>query len=363
MGNLERVRAAMRAKGLSAMLLSEIGSVQWASGFTGTAGWVLLTPDDGVFVTDSRYTLQAREEVADLPVVTFGSPTDGATALGEQVARLGIQSLGFESDSVTVETWTKWKAKFGSVELVPSPEFVAPLRMVKTPAEIDKIRQACAAADACFEHVKRMIQPGVREYDIALDIEFFFRRQGMEVAFPVIAVSGAKSARPHGKPGEKVLERGDFVTLDFGAKVDGYCSDITRTVVVVEASDRHREIYSQVLKAETAAIEAMRPGARASDIDALARRVLDEKDLARYFGHGLGHGLGRLVHDAGRMNATSETILEVGQVWTVEPGVYIEGFGGVRIEDDVVVTENGVEVLTHAPKELLLLPIQECDRS
>lgn len=363
MGNLERVREAMRAKGLGAMLLSEIGSVQWASGFSGTAGWVLLTLEGGVFVTDSRYTLQAREEVRELPVETFGSPTDGATFLGDQVSRLGIERLGFESDFVTVETWTKWKAKFGSAELVPQQEFIAPLRMIKTPEEIEKIRRACAAADACFDNVQRMIQPGVREYDIALDIEFFFRRQGLELAFPVIAVSGEKSARPHGHPGEKVLERGDFVTLDFGAKVDGYCSDITRTVVVVEASDRHREVYNQVLKAELAAIEAMRPGARARDIDALARQVLDEKGLAGYFGHGLGHGLGRLVHDAGRMNATSETVLQAGQVWTVEPGVYIEGFGGVRIEDDVVVTEDGVEVLTHSPKELLLLPVQACDRS
>lgn len=363
MGNLDRVREAMRARDLPAVLLSEISSVQWASGFTGTAGWVLLTADDGVFVTDSRYTIQAREEVADLPVATFGSPTDGATALAEHVARLGASRLGFESDSVTVDTWTKWKQKFGSVELVPVPGFVAPMRMVKTPEEIEKIRRACAAADACFEHVMRMIQPGVRELDIALDIEFFFRRQGLEVAFPVIAVSGEKSARPHGKPGDKVLERGDFVTLDFGARAEGYCSDITRTVVVVEASERHREVYDQVLKAELAAIEAMRPGVPARDVDAVARRVLDEKGLARYFGHGLGHGLGRLVHDAGRMSATSEDVLEVGQVWTVEPGVYIEGFGGVRIEDDVVVTETGVEVLTHSPKELLLLPIQECDRS
>lgn len=359
MANIQRVRKAMAERGIAAMLLSEIGGVQWASGFSGTAGWVLLTQDAGVFVTDSRYTIQAGEEVSELPVATFASPVEAASFLGEQAASLGIARLGFESDSVTVATFEKWRTAFVGVELVPVAEFIAPLRMVKTQSEIARIRHACAAADACFDNVRRMIQPGVREFDIGLDIEFFFRRQGLEVAFPVIAISGPNTARPHGHPGERLLERGDFVTLDFGAGFEGYCSDITRTVVVVEASDRQREVYNQVLKAQLAALEAMRPGVLARDVDAIARRVLDEKDLAKHFGHGLGHGLGRLVHDAGRLSATSKDVLEPGQVWTVEPGVYIEGFGGVRIEDDVVVTEDGIEILTHSPKELLELPLGE----
>ena len=359
MSKLRILRSTMAERGVPALILGEISSVQWATEFSGTAGWALITADAAVFVTDSRYTIQANDEVCGWEVVSFANPMGAVEFLAQHVARLGIRRLGFESDSVTVEEHDKWRKAFAGVDLVPVPGFLAPLRMVKTPQEIAKIRVACQAADACFENVRRMIQPGVRELDIALDIEFFFRRQGLELAFPVAAVSGVNSARPHGKPGAKVLERGDFVTMDFGARFEGYCSDITRTVVVVEASARHREIYGQVLDAQMAALDMMRPGVLARDVDRRVREILDEKGLAQYFGHGLGHGLGRLVHDAGRMSPTSDTVLEVGHVWTVEPGVYIEGFGGVRIEDDVVVVDGGIEVLTHAPKELLLLPIQE----
>jgi Xaa-Pro aminopeptidase len=201
-----------------------------------------------------------------------------------------------------------------------------------------------------------MIQPGVSEYDIGLEIEFFFRRSGAEVGFAPIVASGPNSARPHAHPTERKLAVGDFVTLDIGCKLDGYNSDMTRTFVVGEASDRHREIYDLVLKAEVECIEMLKPGANGRDVDGRAREILDEKDLAKYFGHSLGHGLGRAVHDYGRLHISADQPIEVGQVWTVEPGVYIEGFGGVRIEDDVLVTENGPKILTHYPKDLRILP-------
>lgn len=355
MSNLSRLRSAMQEKGVSAMLLSDIDSVRWASGFTGSSGWAILTASEGLFVTDSRYTLQAGEEVKDLRVATFGNPVTSTQFLKEQLSALGISKLGFESQSVTYAVFDEWRNVWQGVELQPVKSLVGPLRMVKNEEEIAAIRRACKMADACFEHVCRMIQPGVSEYDLALDIEFYFRRQGAKLAFEPIVVSGERSARPHGKPSEKKLERGDFVTMDFGAQVDGLCSDLTRTVVVGKATDRHREVYDQVLRAEEASIQMMREGLAAKDVDAHARQILDEKGLAKYFGHGLGHGLGRVVHDSGRLSPSSEDTLEAGQVWTVEPGVYIEGFGGVRIEDDVLVTENGVEVLTHAPKQLMEL--------
>jgi Xaa-Pro aminopeptidase len=188
-----------------------------------------------------------------------------------------------------------------------------------------------------------------------LDIEFYFRRNKAELAFTPIVVSGERSARPHGVPSEKKLEKGDFVTMDFGAKVDGYCSDLTRTVVVGEASDRHREVYGAVLESQMAAIKAIKPGMKASDVDAVSRDLLASHGLAEYFGHGLGHGLGSVVHDVGRMGPTSTDTVAVGQVWTIEPGAYIPNFGGVRIEDDVVVTESGCDVLTHSPKALQIL--------
>lgn len=356
MTNIDRLREKMAEEGVEALLLSEITNVGWATGFKGSSGWAIVLKEGGRFITDSRYTIAAQEEVIDLPSFTFASPTTGAQFLKRQFDELGIKAIGFESSFVTYATFEEWSKAFAPIELKPVKDLVGPIRMVKMPDEIAAIKRACKLTDACFDHVRRMIQPGVSEFDIALEIEFYFRRNGAELAFAPAVVSGERSARPHGKPSERKLQRGDFVTLDFGAKVDGYCADMTRTMVVEEATDRHREIYNQVLEAQLASIEAMKPGVAAKDVDGLARQVLGKKDLAQYFGHGLGHGLGRVVHDGGRMAVTSTDTLAPGQVWTVEPGVYIEGFGGVRIEDDVVVTESGVEVLTHSPKELLVLP-------
>lgn len=356
MSNLHRLREKMAAAGISALLVSDIANVKWLTGFTGSFGYVLVTADQARFITDSRYTLQAQEQIQEMPTFWFQSPHtfDGFMALN--ASEMNIPELHFEGASVTFATYEKWRDGLSSIQLKGAPDLIAQLRMIKTPDEVEKIKQACGVADACFAHVQRMIQPGVSEWDVSLDIEFYIRRSGYELAFEPIVVSGERSARPHGRASEKKLEVGDFVTMDFGAKVRGYCSDITRTVVVGKPTDRHHEIYNQVLKAQLASLEMMKPGVKASAVDARAREVFDEIDLAKHFGHGLGHGLGSLVHDTGRMNTTSTDVLEPGQVWTVEPGVYIPGFGGVRIEDDVVVTDTGIEILTHSPKDLLVLP-------
>jgi Xaa-Pro aminopeptidase len=354
--NISRLQERLSERG-AAILLSEISNVQWVSGFTGSSGFVLATPGQALFISDSRYSVQAKEEVRGMDVAIYSSPMDGATFIGAEAARLGITELGFEADNVTYSQYERWKQKLAPATLKPVVDLIEPLRMIKTAEEIAKIRRACELADACFGHVVRMIQPGVRELDISLDIEFFFRRNGANLAFEPIVVSGERSARPHGRASEKKLEVGDFLTMDFGALLDGYNSDITRTVVIGEASDRHRQVYAQVLKAQLAAIEALQSGTSAASVDGLSRKVLAEQDLDKYFGHGLGHGLGKSVHDFGRLNATSKDMIAPGQVWTIEPGVYIEGFGGVRIEDDVVVTENGNEILTRSPKELMVLPV------
>jgi Xaa-Pro aminopeptidase len=344
----------MSDAGGEALLVSQIVNVQWLTGFTGSFGYVLVTPSASVFITDSRYAIQAEEQVAGYEVVWFANPRTFKEVLAETASRLGITKLGFESAHVTYSTYEDLKSSLGSIELVPTADLMTSLRMVKDADEIAKVEKACGIADAAFDHIRRMIQPGISEYDLNLDLEFFLRRQGAALAFDPIVVSGPNSARPHGKASERKLEKGDFLTMDFGAKLDGYCSDLTRTVVVGEASDRHREIYELVLKAEVSCIEMMKPGVLAKDVDAHARATFG--DYAQYFGHGLGHGLGRDVHDTGRMGPTSSDVLAVGQIWTVEPGIYIPGFGGVRIEDDVVIEESGARVLTHAPKELLVLP-------
>jgi Xaa-Pro aminopeptidase len=352
MRNMEKLRDVLAQKGVPAMLVSQIDNVGWATGFTGSNGFLILTPTTERFVTDSRYTLQAKEQLAGTRVEIYNSGVDPNTYLAEQVRDMGLSRVGFESDAVTYASHAKMVEKFGDIELIPVDGLFPDLRVVKSADEIQKIREACKLADACFDHVKRMLQAGVSEFDIGLDIEFFFRRNGADLAFEPIVVSGERSARPHGRASDKKLESGDFLTLDFGAKLDGYCSDITRTVVIGAATERHAEVYESVYRSQMAALDAMRPGVKAADVDRISREAMG--DYAQYFGHGLGHGLGKLVHDAGRMSSTSETVLAEDQVWTVEPGAYIPGFGGVRIEDDVVVTSNGIEVLTHSPKELIV---------
>lgn len=356
MSNLCRLQEALSNQGIRAMVLTNMDSVRWATGFTGSFGYLVLSEKEVRFLTDSRYTIQAQEQVKDAVVAWYQSPKDGYTALAEQCAEMGLTSLGFESEFVTVEQFGKMQAKLSGIQLESVSNLVGPLRMIKTAEEIELTRKSCQLADACFTHVQRMLRPGVVEFDVALEIEFFFRRHRADLAFEPIVVSGARSALPHGRASEKKFEVGDFLTLDFGCVVGGYCSDITRTVVIGEANDRHREIYNQVLKALDLSMAMMKPGIAAKDVDAYSRQILDEIGLAKYFGHGLGHGLGKVVHDGGRLSATSEDILAVGQIWTVEPGVYIADFGGVRIEDDVVVTETGVEILTSSPKDLMVLP-------
>ncbi|MDK3162277.1 Xaa-Pro peptidase family protein [Kamptonema cortianum] len=247
----------------------------------------------------------------------------------------------------------KRKSDIANIEWTPAPELITELRKIKSSDEIKRIQAACQLADACMEHASRMLQPGVKEFDISLDIEFFYRRHGAGIAFAPIVVSGPNSAKPHGVPGERALQEGDFVTIDCGGRLDGYCSDITRTFVIGKATDRHKEIYNQVLRAEIECCDALVVGADGKDVDALARKILDEKDLGKYFGHGLGHGLGLDVHDPGGLRPGGAEELKAGMVFTVEPGVYIEGFGGVRIEDDVHITPDGPVILTHYPKELI----------
>jgi len=351
---ISRLQSAMRQRGIPGILVSDIINVQWLTGFTGSSGFVLLTQDDGAFITDSRYAIQAQVEVSGLETRWYASGTTLEEFLTEVATGLKMESIRFE-ESVTYATAMRWQKEMTKFEWQPLDDVMKSLRMVKTDDEIARIKEACKLADACLRHVERLLQVGVSEFDIDLDIEFFFRRNGATSSFSPIVASGPNSAKPHARPTERTLQNGDFVTLDLGAKLDGYCSDITRTFVIGEASNRHREIYDQVLAAQLASIAAIKPGVTGKSVDAEARRVLDEKGMAQYFGHGLGHGLGRAVHDPGSLSIRSTDTVSVGNVWTVEPGVYVDGFGGVRIEDDVVVTESGAEVLTFYPKELMVL--------
>jgi len=336
------------------LLISDTPTVEWISAFTGSLGFVILTPNDAKLITDSRYTIQAQEQVNEMPTVSFSSPIKVDDFISKQAQDMGIKNLRFHADAENYQRVTALRTALSPIAFEPVENVITNLRMVKSESEIAKIRAACKLADTCFEHVSRLIRQGAVEFDIQLEIEFYFRRNNAELAFSPIVVSGKNSAKPHGHASEKRLEVGDFLTMDFGARLAGQCSDLTRTVVIGEASDRSREIYGKVLSAQEAAINAMTPGIEASELDCIVRTELG--DLAQYFGHGLGHGLGSVVHDVGRLTATSKDILAENQVWTIEPGVYIPSFGGVRIEDDVLITATGHEILTHAPKQLTILP-------
>ncbi len=344
----------MAASGVSALVVSDLTNVQWLTGFTGSSGNVLVTEKDAVFLTDGRYTIQAGSEVKEMPVAIYKRPQSMDGFVAHHAKEFAVNSLGFEQ-SVSYGAWQSLKGAMNGTALEVAPDLVRALRMIKTSAEVEKIKAACGITDACLTHVSRMIQVGVCEYDLQLDIEFFIKKQGAEIAFTPIAVSGANSARPHGHATEKRLERGDFVTLDLGAKLNGYCSDITRTFVVGGASKRHQDIYAAVLESESTAIGAAKVGITGIALDQVARDSLAKRGLVEYFVHGLGHGLGRDVHDPGNLSQSSKDTLEAGQVWTIEPGVYLEGFGGVRIEDDILVTPTGPEVLTKFPKELTIV--------
>lgn len=353
MNNLARVRAQMSERGVSAIFVSDILNVRWLTGFTGSTAFCVVTPDHALFLTDGRYTIQAEQEVENFQVLTFSPPQTWTAHISDALSQARVSDIRFETSARFAQV-QEWKDSHPEINWVPLDGLLSDLRMIKTPDEVEKIKAACRLADAVMDHAARLLQPGVSEMDILLDLEFFIKRQGATPAFDAIVVSGPNSARPHGKPGDRKLQNGDFVTLDLGARLNGYNSDITRTFVIGEATERHQEIYNAVLRSEEEAIAMMKPGISGRDVDARSREVLG--DLAAYFAHGLGHGLGLNVHDYGSLSTRSTDVLAPGMVFTVEPGVYIEGFGGVRIEDDVLVTETGVEVLTHYPKQLTVLP-------
>jgi Xaa-Pro aminopeptidase len=351
---LSRLRAAMAELPLPAFLVTQGDNVGYLSGFTGSTAALIVTAADAVMVTDSRYTVQARRECPGFDV----RQTELTQGLMERVAAdvkaLGIRSLGVEGSSITVTQFAAMKIALEGIELRPAEEIVEKLRLVKDESEIALIRQACGIVDQAFAFILTQIKPGIRERDLAIELEYFMKKAGSEKeAFDTIVASGARSALPHGRASDKPLEIGDFVTFDFGGRVGGYHSDLTRTVVLGPATERHREVYQVVLDAQLAALAAIRPGMTGKEADQVARDVITARGFGENFGHGLGHGLGRHVHDGGGMSQRVELTLEAGMVMTVEPGVYLEGWGGVRIEDDVVIRDGGVEILTHATKALI----------
>ena len=288
MGTLEKLRLKMSQVPVDAFLVSNMQNWRFVSGFTGDAGTLLITRDEAIIFTDSRYTEQAEQEAPDYTVI---KTVVEKNVLKETIDKIRISRIAFEKDYVTYSRWEKLKETLSGQELIGVSGWVEELRAVKSEEEAGYIARAQGIADEAFSRLLPLVKAGASEMDLALELEFTIRKLGSEgIAFPFIVVSGARSSLPHGVPTSKKLEPGDFVTFDFGARCNGYCSDMTRTVVVGHASDKHREIYDLVLRAQLAALEVIKPGVMAREVDLAGRRVIEEAGYGEYFGHGIGHG-------------------------------------------------------------------------
>ena len=353
---LRAVRQALADVPLDAALLTHPVNIGYVTGFTGSTAYALMTRDEAVLITDPRYTLRARQECPHFAIAEASGSGSYGEALSKALAAWPtLRRLGFEAAHVSVAQWQKFTAAHPApLEWVPTESLVEAGRAVKDAGEVDAIRRAIAVAEAAFVELRPLLKPGALERDLALALDTAMRRGGADAAaFETIVASGPQGARPHHTPNSRALETGDFVTIDWGASVGGYCSDITRTVVLGEPTPRQREVYDAVREAQARAIAAIRPGRTGKEIDSVAREYLAAQGLGEAFGHGLGHALGREVHDGPGLSPRMEGfVLAPGMVQTVEPGVYLEGWGGLRLEEDVLVTPDGCEVLTRLPNTL-----------
>jgi Xaa-Pro aminopeptidase len=352
---LRRARLASRLVELGAdgFLLTRLPNVRYLTGFTGSNGQVLLTPHGAAFLTDGRYTEQARHEVLDLEPVTY---LDGfLEPMVEAARRLEVVRLGFESEGVTFRTYEELRSVAKGIELVPVTGEVERQRWVKDPEELEALERAQGATDEAFDAVAGRLRDGVSEREVAFELEAEMRRAGAEgLAFDTIVAFGEDAAEPHHEPTGRTLSRGDVVKMDFGGLVEGYHADMTRTVAFGEPIAQLRDVHDLVRSAQQAGIDAVRMGATGAEVDAAARDVIESAGLGEHFTHGLGHGVGLEIHEGPRLRRGSEDVLPAGAVVTVEPGVYLPGVGGVRIEDMVLVMEDGRRALPRARKDLVL---------
>lgn len=345
---IEKLRNALK-DGESAYITS-YPNVYYYSGFRSEDADLLISHDKAYIITDSRYTIQAREQAPDFEIY------DIAGGLAALFGDFCAKRVYIEEKNLTVARLGMLRRISAGKELFYGQELISGFRRVKDADEIRRIAEAERLGDEAFSYILTRIRTGRTEREIALELEFFMKEHGASaLSFDTIAASGARSAMPHGAASGKVIEDGDFLTLDFGCVLDGYCSDMTRTVVMGRADERQLDVYDTVLTAQMMALEALKPGKKCRDIDALARDYIASRGYGDNFGHSLGHSVGIEIHEQPVLSARCDEIIKPGHILTVEPGVYIDGFGGVRIEDLAAVTEDGIRNLTSSPKELITI--------
>ena len=353
----EKLLKSLQKEGLDGIFLQKDANIRYLSGFTNSDSYLLLAPEKRAIITDSRYTEQAEKECTGYEVVRWRNPYPSlAETLLTLSEKWGIKKLGFEGAVISYDLYTRLKEALEGIELIPASGLVEEIRKIKDEDEISLIRKACDISDKSFEELLGYIKPGLSEKDIEREFQYILKKNGAdEIAFDIIGISGVKTSLPHGIPSDKLIEAGDFVTFDFGAQVQGYKCDMTRTICVGKATDDQKKIYDIVAKSQKRGLEAVRAGVPGKLVDKASRDVIEEAGYGRYFGTGLGHAVGLEIHELPFMSTSCEEYLAAGNVLTVEPGIYLPSWGGVRIEDTVLVKEEGCEILTHATKKLIEL--------
>ncbi|WP_096816808.1 M24 family metallopeptidase [Lactococcus fujiensis] len=350
---IENVKSKMKIENLDGMLITDMKNIYYLTGFSGTAGTVFLTKTRNIFMTDSRYSEMAKSIISDFEII---ETRDAISKLPELIKAEDLKTVGFE-ENVEYSFFNRLQGFLNEVELYATNNFLLELRQYKDENEIRKIRKAATIADEAFQAVLKFIEPGREEIEVANYLDFKMRELGASgVSFETIVASGKRSSLPHGVASHKVIEFGDPVTIDFGCFYNHYASDMTRTIFVGKADSKMSEIYQTVKEANHSLIEQAQKGLSFAQFDKIPRDVIEKAGYGQFFTHGIGHGLGLEVHEIPYFNQKmTNQFLEVGMVVTDEPGIYIPDFGGVRIEDDLLITETGCEVLTNAPKELIVI--------
>lgn len=349
-----RVVDKLTSEGLDALLVTHLPNIRYLFNFTGSTALALITLEASHLIVDSRYLTQAKQETSGGRVIL--STRSNEEALVKLVAKLQLATLGFEARHLAYSSYHYLHDKLPSIKLLPSYFFVEEIRIVKDPFEVEKLRKALELTWETFNDMIPLVNVGVREKDLAIELEHRLLRAGAaKLSFDTIVASGYRSAMPHGKASPKKIEKNEFVTFDFGVYLDGYASDMTRTVFVGRPKRRERIIYQTVLDAMQRAIDGVKPGLTGRRIDQFARDHIGKAGFGKFFGHGTGHGIGLEVHELPFISKRGKSKVRQGMAFTIEPGIYIPDLGGVRIEDVVVVTESGCEVLTKYPKELVLI--------
>ena len=348
---LGSIQQHLSEQGVGAFLVTNLLNVRYLSGYTGSSARLLITPDEAYIITDSRYEIQVCIECANYTLALIDGQWE-ATAV-TLIRGINPDIAIFEGDSLNYFEWCSITSALPDTKLLPADNHISKMRLIKDANEIILTRKAAQIVDATYDRIVSFIREGITERDLSAEIDCELRRNGaLKEGADTIAISGPRSALIHGKASDRVIGKGDLVLMDFSANYDGYHSDITRTVLLGEPNSRQEEIYNIVLESQRLAISMIKPGVAGYDIDAAAREYITDHGFGPYFSHGLGHGLGLHIHDSPAFSRYSTLILEAGMVATVEPGIYIPEWGGIRLEDDILVTDSGCEILTAATKSI-----------